>query len=95
MQPVQVLVCATSECGAFHRPSFGVDPDMLNVAAVKGPPVCVCGCLQTLAGGDGGRQHGDGQTGAPSGPGVPVLPGRLRCFEWTRHGGAEVPSEAA
>lgn len=30
-------------------------------------------CLQTLAGGDGGRSHGDGQTGASSGAGVSDL----------------------
>lgn len=56
---------------------------------------CVCFVLQTLAGGDRGRSHGDGQTGASSGVGVADLRGRSGLFEWTKYGGAEVPHQTA
>lgn len=49
--------------------------------------------VQTLAGGQGGRRHGDGPTAASSGVGVSDLRGRSRLSERPEHGGAAIPRQ--
>lgn len=58
------LMCSFSDIGNLTR-----DAKWCN----EGNPHLCLFCLQTLAGGDGGRSHGDGQTGASSGVGVSDL----------------------
>lgn len=64
-----VILCFFFTCSDCR---FGVQAETPNGANEGNPQLCVF-CLQTLAGGDRGRSHGDGQTGASSGADVSDL----------------------